>query len=418
MRILSLIVHRVAGVADVAAAFRVRSHFHGGHDAGGLLPHRRTEVRRDHLARSRRERRRWAGSRTQLIDETNLGQVPIRGARQEDGTLLYSRGFASVYGEWETTANRKPSTEPSTSRCGSRGRESRSRDAAKRQKPTTASRQSGRRSRSGVALRQPRPARSTRGRVWPVFDQRTRREKVDLLVIGEGYTAPRCRSSTRREAAAAGALRAGAVQEPPLRFQRARARPAVGRERHQPAECRSVQAHAAVGGVQHLRLGAIRADARQPRAARRRVRGAVRVHRDPGQRRTYGGGGIFNDQATASVDSAFSPYVFVHEFGHHFAALADEYYTSDVAYETGAAGKPEPWEPNVTALHDPAQLKWKRSRHAGTPLPTPWDKAEFENTPPRSSSAAARFARATRPKRRWTRSSASSRRGTRSSWRR
>jgi hypothetical protein len=54
--------------------------------------------------------------------------------------------------------------------------------------------------------------------------------------------------------------------------------------------------------------------------------------------RTYGGGGIFNDQATTSVDSAFSEYVFVHEFGHHFAALGDEYYTSDVAYETGGRG--------------------------------------------------------------------------------
>ena len=68
---------------------------------------------------------------------------------------------------------------------------------------------------------------------------------------------------------------------------------------------------------------------------------------------TYGGGVVFNDQATASVDSAFSDYVFVHEFGHHFAALADEhYYTSDVAYETGAAAKQE-LEPNVTALRDP-----------------------------------------------------------------
>ena len=51
----------------------------------------------------------------------------------------------------------------------------------------------------------------------------------------------------------------------------------------------------------------------------------------------YGGGGIFNFQATASVDHAYAEYVFVHEFGHHFAGLADEYYTSDVAYETGAA---------------------------------------------------------------------------------
>ena len=94
--------------------------------------------------------------------------------------------------------------------------------------------------------------------------------------------------------------------------------------------------------------------------------------------RTYGGGGIFNDHATASVDSAFSDYVFVHEFGHHFAALADEYYTSDVAYETGAAAKQEPWEPNVTALRDPAALKWRDLVTAGTPLPTPWPKEAFE----------------------------------------
>ena len=94
--------------------------------------------------------------------------------------------------------------------------------------------------------------------------------------------------------------------------------------------------------------------------------------------RTYGGGGIFNDQATASVDSAFSEYVFVHEFGHHFAALADEYYTSDVAYDTSAAPKLEPWEPNVTALLDRPSLKWGDLVTPGTPLPTPWPKEVFE----------------------------------------
>jgi hypothetical protein len=93
---------------------------------------------------------------------------------------------------------------------------------------------------------------------------------------------------------------------------------------------------------------------------------------------TYGGGGIFNDHATASVDSAFSSYVFVHEFGHHFAALADEYYTSDVAYETGAAPKVEPWMPNVTALLDPKKVKWADLVTPGTPIPTPWDKEKFE----------------------------------------
>jgi hypothetical protein len=92
----------------------------------------------------------------------------------------------------------------------------------------------------------------------------------------------------------------------------------------------------------------------------------------------YGGGGIFNDQATTSVDTGFAEYVFVHEFGHHFAGLADEYYTSDVAYETGAADLPEPWEPNVTALEDPARLKWRDLVEPGTPLPTPWDKMAYE----------------------------------------
>ena len=55
-----------------------------------------------------------------------------------------------------------------------------------------------------------------------------------------------------------------------------------------------------------------------------------------------GGGGIFNLYSTVASDNAFANYVFVHEFGHHFAALADEYYTSDVAYETGGTDHPEP----------------------------------------------------------------------------
>jgi hypothetical protein len=93
----------------------------------------------------------------------------------------------------------------------------------------------------------------------------------------------------------------------------------------------------------------------------------------------YGGGGIFADQATAAVDSSWAEYLFVHEFGHHFAGLADEYYTSDVAYETGmTADKPEPWEPNVTAHPARESLKWADLVEAGTPLPTPWEKEKFE----------------------------------------
>jgi IgA Peptidase M64 len=67
----------------------------------------------------------------------------------------------------------------------------------------------------------------------------------------------------------------------------------------------------------------------------------------------------------------------VHEFGHHFAALADEYYTSPVAYATPATIV-EPWEPNVTALLERDELKWRHLVATSTPLPTPWPKAAFE----------------------------------------
>src|SRR5207237_10719037 len=58
----------------------------------------------------------------------------------------------------------------------------------------------------------------------------------------------------------------------------------------------------------------------------------------------YGGGGIFNQFSTAAADNLWAPYLFIHEFSHHLAGLADEYYTSDVAY-LPATDKVEPSEP-------------------------------------------------------------------------
>ncbi len=92
---------------------------------------------------------------------------------------------------------------------------------------------------------------------------------------------------------------------------------------------------------------------------------------------TYGGGGIYNLFATVAIDNDWADYVFIHEFGHHFAGLADEYYTSPTAYQAPAKIT-EPWMPNATALLDPDNLKWKDKVTPGTPIPTPWPKEEFE----------------------------------------
>jgi hypothetical protein len=94
--------------------------------------------------------------------------------------------------------------------------------------------------------------------------------------------------------------------------------------------------------------------------------------------RKYGGGGIYNLWATVTSDSEAAPYVFVHEFGHSFAGLADEYYSSQVAYEAFQPKGVEPWEANATALLDPAKLKWRDLIEPQTPLPTPWDQATYD----------------------------------------
>ncbi len=49
----------------------------------------------------------WAGSRTQLVDDTNLGKYLFEVRAKPSAAVLYSRGFASIYGEWETTPEAK-----------------------------------------------------------------------------------------------------------------------------------------------------------------------------------------------------------------------------------------------------------------------------------------------------------------------
>ena len=86
----------------------------------------------------------------------------------------------------------------------------------------------------------------------------------------------------------------------------------------------------------------------------------------------YGGGGMYNFYACGTADNPRTPVVFTHEFGHSFAGLADEYFSSEVAYQDFYNLKYEPWEPNITTLVDFGS-KWKDLLPADTPIPTPLD---------------------------------------------
>lgn len=90
---------------------------------------------------------------------------------------------------------------------------------------------------------------------------------------------------------------------------------------------------------------------------------------------TYGGGGMYNFYAIGTSDNERTSVVFAHEFGHSFAGLADEYFSSEVAYDDEFYNlKCEPWEPNITTLVD-FDSKWKDLLSAQTPIPTPVGEA-------------------------------------------
>jgi IgA peptidase M64/peptidase M64-like protein len=321
----------------------------------------------------------WAGSRTRLVDDTNLGKYLFEVSDAPSGRVLYSRGFASIYGEWETTAEVRTAHRTFH-------------ESLRFPWPKAAVRVSLKRRQEDQTFKEiwtiavdpnsrfvNRAPLKPEGQVWTVFENGTPETKVDLVIIGDGYTAAEREKFHRDVQRLCDALFA--------------VEPFKGRRGD--FNVRAIDLPAAEPGVHRPRGHAHRRTALSTefnifdlerymltldnRAMRDIASGApyefIEILAND---QTYGGGGIFNDHATASVDSAYSTYVFIHEFAHHFAALADEYYTSDVAYETGAASHPEPWEPNVTALHDPATLKWRDLVEPATPLPTPWDKAEYE----------------------------------------
>ena len=87
--------------------------------------------------------------------------------------------------------------------------------------------------------------------------------------------------------------------------------------------------------------------------------------------KTYGGGGIYNFYTLASADSKKAQSeVVVHEFGHSFAGLADEYFYDSDALDEMYDLKIEPWEPNITTLVK-FDAKWKNKLPVSTLLPTP-----------------------------------------------
>ena len=321
----------------------------------------------------------WPGSPSQVIDVTDRGKYLFEVVDAASGRTLFSRGFNSIYGEWETTGEAKTVTRTFSESLRFPLVDRPARIVVKKRNAKNAFRDIWTFvldpadkfiDRSGTA--------AAAGPLIKLQESGDPADKLDLLILGDGYTAAE-RGKFERDA-----RRLTAVLFATSPF----------KERRRDINVWGLAPASAVSGVTRP----------SQRIYKRTPLGATydafdteryvltfenRAFRDIAANApyeaveilvnsaTYGGGGIFGLYGTVAADSVWAPYVFVHEFGHHIAGLADEYYTSEVAY-LPAAERVEPWEPNVTALLDPASLKWKDLVVAGTALPTPWPREEFE----------------------------------------
>ena len=322
----------------------------------------------------------WPGDMTKTIDTSNLGKYLFEVRDEKTKRVLYSRGFASIFGEWETTDEAKSIHRTFSESLRFPAPDTPVEIVLRKRDPQNAwidiwtTRVDPRdifidRSR----LRAP-------GRLIPIQRMGDSATKVDFLIIGDGYTA---RELRKFEADARRLTKVLFETSPfkehkndfnvwalcPPSLESGISRPSTGVYRDSPV------------GSTYDAFGSERYILSFDNHKLRRVAqfAPYEFIEILANNRTYGGGGIFNLYSTVAADNAFANYVFVHEFGHHFAALADEYYTSPVAYAPApATGRVEPWEVNVTALLDPLKLKWRDLVETGTPLPTPWNKDEYE----------------------------------------
>ena len=323
----------------------------------------------------------WPGNPSQAIDSSNTGKYLFEVRDVNTKQLLYSRGFASIYGEWETTDEAKSSKRTFQESLRFPAPAGPVSIVLKKRDPKNVFKD--------VWITTIDPAdqfidRSKPVAPAPVITIQKAGEpenKVDFLILGDGYTA---QEAKKFEADARRMTEVLFATSPfkenrrnfnvwamcPPSAESGVSRPSTGVYRDSPLGA----TYDAFGSERYVLTF-------DNRALRRTAQFApyefieILVNN-----RTYGGGGIFNLYSTVSSDNAFGNYVFVHEFGHHFAGLADEYYTSSVAYAPNA-DRVEPWEPNVTALMDVSNLKW---RHLVSPfanvtgIPTQWNKEAFE----------------------------------------
>src|SRR5688572_29510618 len=295
----------------------------------------------------------WPGSQTQLVDTTNLGKYRFEAIDLSSNSVVYSRGFASIYGEWETTPEFRTKRRMFHESVRFPRPSApvriviRKRDARNVFVPLWETTVDPRRASSNARTHRP---------VSSIIDSGPASRKVDLLLVSDGYAVaegPKFLADAQRLVNALFALEPFKSRQTDFNV----------RTLHAPG--RAVDVEFKIFGLERYALTYDNRALRNAGAAA--PYDVVEILLNDSK---YGGGGIFNQQSTVSASNESAEYVFIHELAHNLAGLGDEYVRT-VTYETGAPNKIEPWEPNSTELHVPSALKWRDLVEPGTPVPTP-----------------------------------------------
>lgn len=323
----------------------------------------------------------WPGNPYKPLDTSNRGTYFFEVRDLGSGRVLYSRGFSSIYGEWVTTDEAKITNRTFHESLRFPFPEGPVRIVVEKRDAQNVFREiwSTIIDPHDKSIDNSKPAATPR--LLTIEKNGDPSERVDLLFLGEGYTAAeqdKCEKDIRR-------LTDGVFTFEPFR------------SRRKDFNVWAICAPSPDSGVSHPLSGIHRSTLfgsqfdvfGEDRYALSFDNRAIRTMASLApydvlgivmNEKAYGNGGIFGLYASVSIDYPSAIQVFVHEFGHHFADLGDEYYfNANVAYAP-ADTSVEPWEPNITALRDPSNLKWKALVTAGTPVPTPWPKEEYEKS--------------------------------------
>ncbi len=326
------------------------------------------------------QQRIWAGSKRHLIDDFNNGRYYVKILDLSSGKLLYSRGFDSYFSEYKTTDLALKGVKRTfhesalvpyprnkvTFRLEVRDRKNILRPLFSQEIDP-----------SSIDIIKEKPERGIK--VYEVLKNGNPHQKVDLAFIAEGY---RIEEETKFQSDLKRFTDILFSQEPFTSYKDrfnvyGVLNPSADSGCDEPR--RGIFKNTALNATFNS-LGSERYLLTEDNRSLRDIAAAVPydVLVILINHKRYGGGGIYNFYCTLTVDNQWHKYLVLHEFGHSLAGLGDEYYTSAVAYSEFYPRGVEPTEPNITALLDPQNLKWKDLISAGIEIPTPWEKEEFD----------------------------------------